>query len=251
MPVVIDILPIQYCKFILLLICYIEQLNNFLQAASYFQHYKHSSYLSGTHWGVKEILRHHVSCILFAIHFLFTNIYWVYSDRCVVLCGLSHLFPLQLSKEKLNHQAAQGPTGRQLFDTVLWSETPIVLHNGFVDLVFLYQNFYNDLPTSLQVFLADLLEMFPRGVLDTKHAVEFVDRLPATYLEYAFRKWWVVIEAQCADTFLTSQCSMFVRCVAVMWEMRPTHLTVIVKMPVNVPLLMIALIVTWRYIVIC
>ncbi|KAL8570637.1 hypothetical protein ACOMHN_039074 [Nucella lapillus] len=86
-------------------------------------------------------------------------------------------------------QAESGPTARQLFDLLLWSEAPIVLHNGFLDLVFLYQNFYTDLPSSLQVFLGDLEEMFPQGVLDTKYLVEFVDRLPATFLEYVFRKW--------------------------------------------------------------
>ncbi|XP_076441260.1 target of EGR1 protein 1-like [Babylonia areolata] len=86
-------------------------------------------------------------------------------------------------------KAECGPTARQLFDLLLWSEVPVVLHNGFLDLMFLYQNFYTELPSNMQVFLADLEEMFPQGVLDTKYLVEFVDRLPATYLEYVFRKW--------------------------------------------------------------
>lgn len=96
---------------------------------------------------------------------------------------------MQGEKESKAAASTAGPTARKLFEVLLWSEVPIVFHNGFVDLVFLYQNLYTDLPASLQIFLADLSEMFPGGILDTKYIVEFVDRLPATYLEYVFRKW--------------------------------------------------------------
>lgn len=77
---------------------------------------------------------------------------------------------------------------RQLFTSLLVSEVPVVFHNAFMDLMFLYQNFYTNLPTSSSMFLADLTEMFPNGVIDTKYVTDFQHRMPASYLEYVFRK---------------------------------------------------------------
>ena len=80
---------------------------------------------------------------------------------------------------------------RNLFNQLILANKPIVVHNGFLDLVFLYENLYCKLPDKLQVFTADLAEMFPAGVFDTKFVSEYSVREPASFLLYIFKKWWV------------------------------------------------------------
>lgn len=80
-------------------------------------------------------------------------------------------------------------TLRVLIKEILVARKPIVVHNGLVDLIFLYGNFVADLPTSLQSFVADVAELFPGGVYDTKFVADFCARYSASYLEYVFRKW--------------------------------------------------------------
>ncbi|KAJ1563873.1 Target of EGR1, member 1 (Nuclear), partial [Cladochytrium tenue] len=78
---------------------------------------------------------------------------------------------------------------RALFAQLLSVPVPIVVHNGLLDLLFLYQSFHADLPGSLDVFVADAADMFaPAGVFDTKYVADYVDREKASYLAYLYRK---------------------------------------------------------------
>ncbi|XP_067144183.1 target of EGR1 protein 1-like isoform X1 [Centruroides vittatus] len=80
------------------------------------------------------------------------------------------------------------PSLRNLLNEIVIAKHPIILHNGLVDIIFLYQNLYCELPSSFPSFLADLSELFSSGIYDTKYISEFQARLPASYLQYIFRK---------------------------------------------------------------
>lgn len=77
---------------------------------------------------------------------------------------------------------------RHLFRELVSMKVPVILHNGLVDLMFLYENLYTSLPTSSGTFLADLADMFPGGLVDTKYITDYEHIMPASYLEYVFRK---------------------------------------------------------------
>ena len=69
------------------------------------------------------------------------------------------------------------------------NQVPVVLHNGLLDLMFMYHFFYGPLPAKLPTFIADLSDMFPGGLYDTKYLSDYVSRESTSYLSYLFRKY--------------------------------------------------------------
>jgi len=91
-------------------------------------------------------------------------------------------------KRGIQEKVDQHPSIRRLFLELILAKVPLIFHNGFIDLVFMYQCFYSDLPNSLQTFVADIFEMFQSGIHDTKYISEYQIRENLSFLEYLFRK---------------------------------------------------------------
>ncbi|EGT44536.1 hypothetical protein CAEBREN_25794 [Caenorhabditis brenneri] len=81
---------------------------------------------------------------------------------------------------------------RTLFHEFLGSSATLCLHNGFVDLAFLYKQMYDvDLPETLDEFVNNLSDLFPDDFLpiaDSKYLAEYQTRYKSSYLEYVFRR---------------------------------------------------------------
>jgi target of EGR1 protein 1 len=81
---------------------------------------------------------------------------------------------------------------KSLFDTLVTAGRPLIVHNGWLDLLFLYHGLYAPLPNKLKSFIADLCEMFSGGIWDTKYTSDYINREPASFLALLYRKWLVI-----------------------------------------------------------
>jgi len=89
---------------------------------------------------------------------------------------------------------------REIFAEMVKARKPLILHNGLIDLVFLYHNLWAAVPAQLGTFIADISEMFPAGVYDTKYIADYVSRTQASFLEFVFRKEQKTNADKCAKS---------------------------------------------------
>ncbi|GJJ70732.1 target of EGR1 protein 1 [Entomortierella parvispora] len=99
--------------------------------------------------------------------------------------------PYSGGSRETNDGGRGNPNGimRSIFKRIMSRRVPVVVHNGFLDLIFLYHSFYADLPPKLSTFVADLSDMFEGGIFDTKYISDYVTRERSSFLAYLFRKY--------------------------------------------------------------
>lgn len=81
---------------------------------------------------------------------------------------------------------AVNPLLSDLFDHLVKSKKAIVFHNGFIDLVFLYQSLYLNLPTKFGSFICNVNQLFPSGIYDTKYITDIILKYNSSFLEYVY-----------------------------------------------------------------
>ncbi|EFO22525.1 hypothetical protein LOAG_05962 [Loa loa] len=92
-----------------------------------------------------------------------------------------------------DYDTEKGSTMKTLWHEVLCAAVPITLHNGLIDLTFIYQHFYSVLPETFSEFVVSVSDWFllPEGIpglFDSKYIAEYITRFKASFLEYVFRK---------------------------------------------------------------
>eukprot|EP01112_Ceratiomyxa_fruticulosa_P015679 TRINITY_DN4641_c0_g2_i1.p1 TRINITY_DN4641_c0_g2~~TRINITY_DN4641_c0_g2_i1.p1 ORF type:complete len:461 (-),score=78.99 TRINITY_DN4641_c0_g2_i1:42-1424(-) len=76
---------------------------------------------------------------------------------------------------------------RKIFQQLVNATPEIVLHNGILDLLFVFFSFRGDLPLTLPAFVFQVTNLFPH-IYDTKYIAEFQTEETATFLEYLLNK---------------------------------------------------------------
>ncbi|PVU97190.1 hypothetical protein BB561_000695 [Smittium simulii] len=90
-----------------------------------------------------------------------------------------------------NTKRAENLDGKILRDIILSairSEASLVVHNGLLDLLFIYYSFVADLPETIDSFIADFCHLLCGSIYDTKVIGEYDTRDEATFLSYLYHK---------------------------------------------------------------
>ncbi|KAI9292960.1 ribonuclease CAF1 [Neoconidiobolus thromboides FSU 785] len=80
---------------------------------------------------------------------------------------------------------------RTMVYELITSSCTLILHNGLLDLMYLYNSFFATLPLNLDTFIADVSSwpiIQQNGLFDTKCLAEFQFREKASYLSFLFNK---------------------------------------------------------------
>ncbi|RKP04018.1 hypothetical protein CXG81DRAFT_8813 [Caulochytrium protostelioides] len=78
---------------------------------------------------------------------------------------------------------------RAIFRGLLGRGIPTVVHNGLLDLAFLYNAFVGELPEAFDTFVADLALLYPGGLYDTKYIAEYEAAESASFLQFLHCKY--------------------------------------------------------------
>ena len=71
----------------------------------------------------------------------------------------------------------------KIFRLLIEHKKPLILHNGFMDLMFLYEKFYEPLPDTVAEFKTKVNELFPL-IYDTKHISTEMKKVTAQYFDW-------------------------------------------------------------------
>lgn len=85
--------------------------------------------------------------------------------------------------------SAAGPLGRMMRALLTGTSTPVVFHNGFLDLLYLYHSFVGPLPENVTEFCKALSKTFAH-VFDTRFIAERIAREDNASLGEIFGKCW-------------------------------------------------------------
>ena len=94
--------------------------------------------------------------------------------------------PVKLAAKPAADRPPKPPCMRLLVAALLGHRKKLVLHNGLMDLMFLYHSFYAPLPPTLDTFVADLADLLRGGLVDTKYVADFVAHEKSSYLSFLF-----------------------------------------------------------------
>jgi hypothetical protein len=78
---------------------------------------------------------------------------------------------------------------KQMLTIMREKQIPLIVHNGLLDLMYIYDSFILALPEKLERFVMDLAKAFSGGIYDTKHISEKVAKEDVTFLSYLFGKY--------------------------------------------------------------